>query len=183
MVVDGKAVATLSGFTLTATQSYDVKLTDAEGRDNKSAPPLVVEVLPNRTPELKLVSPRGDVRPSALEEIAFEGTVWDDFGVPAYGLAYTVAGQETKVIELGRTVAAKVKQPFAHLVRLEELKVKPDDLVSWYLWADDIGPDGLVRRTTTDMFLRKCGRSRKFSGRVRRCRANRRKGRRGAASK
>jgi hypothetical protein len=152
-VVDGKAVATLTGFTLTATQSYDVKLTDAEGRENKSAPPLVVEVLPNRTPELKLISPRGDVRPSALEEIAFEGTVWDDFGVPAYGLAYTVAGQETKVIELGRTVAAKVKQPFAHLVRLEELKVKPDDLVSWYLWADDIGPDGLVRRTTTDMFF------------------------------
>jgi hypothetical protein len=88
-----------------------------------------------------------------LEEIAFEGTVWDDFGVSAFGLAYTVAGSETQVIDLGRTVAAKAKQGFTHLVRLEDLKVKPDDLVSWYLWADDVGPDGAVRRTTTDMFF------------------------------
>lgn len=153
VVADGKAVANLNRFVLTSTQSYDVKLVDAEGRVSKSAPPLVIEVLPNRTPELKLISPRGDVRPSALEEIAFEGTVWDDFGVSAFGLAYTVAGQETQVIELGRTVAAKAKQGFTHLVRLEDLKVKPDDLVSWYLWADDVGPDGAVRRTTTDMFF------------------------------
>lgn len=152
-VADGKAVANLNGFVLTATQSYDVKLVDADGRVSKSAPPLVIEVLPNRTPELKLIAPRGDVRPSALEEIAFEGTVWDDFGVSAFGLAYTVAGSETQVIDLGRTVAAKAKQGFTHLVRLEDLKVKPDDLVSWYLWADDVGPDGAVRRTTTDMFF------------------------------
>ncbi len=152
-VVEGKAVATLGGFALTATRSYDVKLVDAEGRESKAAPPFVIEVLPNRTPELKLLAPRGDVRPSALEEIAFEGTVWDDFGVVAHGLAYTVAGQEAKVVELGRNVAAKAKPAFKHLVRLEELGVKPDDLVSWYLWADDVGPDGAVRRTTTDMYF------------------------------
>lgn len=153
MVVAGKAVAALTAFTLTASQSYDLKLVDAEGRANKAAAPLVFDALPNRTPELKLVSPRGDVRPSALEEIAFEGTVWDDFGVPAYGLAYTVAGRETKFIELGRDLKTKEKRTFTQLVRLEELGVKPDDLVSWYAWADDIGPDGKVRRTTTDMFF------------------------------
>jgi hypothetical protein len=152
-VTAGKAVAALTAFPLSASQSYDLKLTDADGRVNKPAAPLVIDVLPNRRPELKLVAPRGDVRPSALEEVAFEGTVWDDFGVPAYGLAYTVAGKETKFIELGRGVAAKEKRTFGQLVRLEELGVKPFDLVSWYAWADDIGPDAKVRRTTTDMFF------------------------------
>jgi hypothetical protein len=152
-VTAGKAVAALSAFTLSAGQTYDLKLIDADGRANKPAAPLVIEVLPNRPPELKLVLPRGDVRPSALEEIAFEGTVWDDFGVPVYGLAYTVAGKETKFIELGHGAAAKEKRTFTQLVKLEELGVKPDDLVSWYAWADDIGPDAKVRRTTTDMFF------------------------------
>ena len=152
-VTAGKAVAELAAFPITASQTYDLKLVDAEGRTNKTAAPLIIDAWPNRPPELKITAPRGDVRPSALEEIAFEGTAWDDFGMPAYGLAYTVAGRETKFLELGRNAAAKEKRTFAQLVRLEELGVRPDDLVSWYAWADDIGPDGKVRRTTTDMFF------------------------------
>ena len=152
-VTADKAVAALADFPLAASQNYDLKLVDADGRANKVSAPFVIDVLPNRLPELKVISPRGDVRPSALEEIAFEGTVWDDFGSPAYGLAYTLAGKETKFIELGRDVPAKEKRAFNQLVRLEELGVKPDDLVSWYVWADDIGPDGKVRRTSSDMFF------------------------------
>ncbi|MEO7411710.1 MAG: hypothetical protein ABIZ81_00005, partial [Opitutaceae bacterium] len=152
-VVDDKAVASLADFPLVSTQSYDLKLVDADKRANKVAASFVIDVLPNRRPELKLLSPRGDVRPSALEEITFDGTVWDDFGAPVYGLGYTVAGQETKFIELGTAVPAKEKRAFNHVVRLEQLGVKPDDLVSWYLWADDVGPDGKIRRTSTDMYF------------------------------
>lgn len=152
-VADDKAVASLADFPLVASQSYDLKLVDADGRANKVSAPFVIDVLPNRRPELKLTSPRGDVRPSALEEITFEGSVWDDFGAPAFGLGYTIAGQETKFVELGQAVPAKEKRAFTHIVRLEELGVKPDDLVSWYLWADDIGPDGKIRRTSTDMYF------------------------------
>lgn len=152
-VVADKAVASLADMPLVSSQSYDLKLVDADGRANKVAAPFVIDVLPNRRPELKLLSPRGDVRPSALEEITFDGTVWDDFGSSSFGLGYTVAGQETKFLELGQAVPAKEKRPFNHIVRLEEVGVKPDDLVSWYLWADDIGPDGKVRRTSTDMYF------------------------------
>lgn len=152
-VGEDKAVASLADFPLVASQSYDLKLVDADGRANKLSAPFVIDVLPNRRPELKLTSPRGDVRPSALEEITFEGTVWDDFGAPAYGLGYTIAGQETKFVALGQAVPAKEKRAFNHLVHLEELGVKPDDLVSWYLWADDVGPDGKIRRTSTDMYF------------------------------
>ena len=148
-----RAVATLPAFVPSKSQSYDLQLIDAEGRPNKAASSFVIDVQPNRPPELRLASPRGDVRPSALEELTFDGTVFDDFGTATYGLAYSVAGAEPKFIELGKEGAAKEKRSFAHLLKLEELGAKPDDLISWYAWADDIGPDGKVRRTSGDLYF------------------------------
>lgn len=152
-VKPGEAVATLAGFAPAKTATYDLQLLDADGRANKAATPFVIDVQPNRRPEIRLTSPRGDTRPSALEEVAFDGTVWDDFGIPTYGLAYSVSGGDTKSLELGRGVAAKEKRNFAHLLGLENLGTKPDDLISWYAWAEDIGPDGKVRRTNGDMYF------------------------------
>jgi hypothetical protein len=93
------------------------------------------------------------VKPSAVEEVAFAGTILDDFGSPAYGIGYSVSGGEDKTIELGKDIPSKEKRAFNYLLALEEVGVKPQDLVAWYVWADDIGPDGNVRRTTTDLFF------------------------------
>jgi hypothetical protein len=38
-------------------------------------------------------------------------------------------------------------------VDLESLGVKPDNLMSYYLWAEDIGPDGKPRRTESDIYF------------------------------
>ncbi|MCW5558433.1 MAG: hypothetical protein KIT22_11465 [Verrucomicrobiae bacterium] len=145
------AVALLRGWTLTNSARYDLVLVDADGRTNKTPASFVLEALPNRVPELKLPLPRGDQRPSALEEIAFSGTVWDDFGIPRFGLAFVVGSGEPIEVALGAQVAGKDKRAFDHLLRLEELGVMPGDLVSWHLWAEDIGPDGQVRRTESDL--------------------------------
>jgi hypothetical protein len=152
-VTPDKAVATLPPMVLAKTQTYDLQLVDAEGRANKTVVPFVIDVQPNRPPELRLVLPRGDVRPSALEEIAFEATVFDDFGAPAYGIAYSMAGGEPKYIELGKDTAAKEKRSFTYMLKLEDIGAKPDDLISWHAWADDIGPDGKLRRTSSDLFF------------------------------
>ncbi|NBR29327.1 MAG: hypothetical protein EBT83_13080, partial [Betaproteobacteria bacterium] len=45
------------------------------------------------------------------------------------------------------------KRMFGHLLSLETLGAKPDDLVSWFAWAEDVGPDGKVRRTNGDLFF------------------------------
>ncbi|HAB18691.1 MAG TPA: hypothetical protein DCE44_19900, partial [Verrucomicrobiales bacterium] len=148
-----RAVASLHGFGLSAGGSYDLQLVDGDGRTNKAPAQFVFDVVSNRAPELKLLAPRGDIRPSALEEVAFDGSVWDDFGVLAYGLAFADATGEPKFIELGKDVPAQEKRSLPHTLRLEELGVAPDDLVSWFVWADDLGPDGQVRRTRGDMFF------------------------------
>jgi hypothetical protein len=148
-----RAAATLADFPLTTSQSYELRLVDADGRSNKTPDLFVFEALPNRPPELKLASPRGDLRPSALEEVDFNGTAWDDFGVLAFGIGLGRGGEEPKLIELGRDVPAKEKSTFKHLLQLEALGAKPDELYSWFLWADDIGPDGQRRRTQGDLFF------------------------------
>ncbi|MBP7142015.1 MAG: hypothetical protein KBA71_08910, partial [Opitutaceae bacterium] len=125
-----KAVATLPARIFSQSMTYDLRLTDSDGRMNKLPTPFVIEVQPNRRPELRLLSPRGDLRPSVLEEISFEGTVWDDFGSPAYGLAYSQGGGDMTVIELGRDAGAKERRSFNYLLRLEDLHVKPDALIS-----------------------------------------------------
>jgi len=153
LVQSNKPIALLGGFTLRTNQTWFLQLVDAEGRTNKIPDQFVLNVLKNREPELKIASPRGDTRPSALEELAFEGTVWDDFGLQSYGLAYTVAGQETKFIELGKTVPGNDKHPFKYTLRLEELGLQPDEFVSWFLWASDIGPDGQPRRVAGDLYF------------------------------
>jgi hypothetical protein len=147
------AAASLPKFPLIASGTYELRLVDAEGRTNKVPAQFVFEVLKNRPPEIHLAAPRGDLRPSPLEEIRFEGTVWDDFGVKAFGLGYTIAGQETKIVELGRDVPGREKHPFQYMLRLEDLGAQPDELISWFVWADDLVADGSTRRTTGDLFF------------------------------
>jgi hypothetical protein len=148
-----KPFATLAGFALTNSQTYQLELVDADGRTNKVSAQFVFDALRNRAPELKLASPRGDQRVSALEEIQFAGEAWDDFGLRAYGIAYSLGGAEPTLLQLGEGGAAKDKRAFSHVLRLEELGAAPDQLVAWFAWADDVGPDGEVRRTATDMYF------------------------------
>jgi hypothetical protein len=148
-----KAAVALKQFPLTASKSYDLQLVDADGRTNKVPAQFIIEVLKNRAPELKIAAPRGDQRVSPLEEIGFQAEAWDDFGLQAYGLTYTLAGKEPTSITLGEASPAKEKRQFSYLLSLEDLGAEPDELVSWFIWADDIGADGNVRRTASDMFF------------------------------
>ena len=139
--------------TLDQNRQYELQLVDDAGRTNKVPPQFVIETLKNRPPELKLASPRGDQRVSALEEIAFQAEAVDDFGLKAYGIAYTLAGQETKFVQQGTNSGPNEKRQFSYLLGLEDLAVRTDQLLTCYVWADDIGPDGKLRRTSSDMFF------------------------------
>ena len=152
-VTAGKAQAILTPVKFGSSQTYDLRLVDREGRTNSLATPIVVEILPSRPPELHINAPRGDQRPSAVEEMTFAGNVLGEFGLSGYGLAYTLVGGETKFVPLGQTVPPLEKRNFDYILRLEELGVQPDQLLSWYIWADDTGPDNQPRRTAGDLYF------------------------------
>jgi len=142
-----------SSFKLERSGRYELILVDDVGRTNKVPPLLVLDALTNRAPELKFVFPKGDQRVSALEEIAFKAEASDDFGLKGYGFAYNLAGEETTFVELGKDSKPHEKRALDQLVPLEDLGAQPDQLLSYYLWADDFGPDGQPRRTTSDMYF------------------------------
>jgi hypothetical protein len=140
-------------FKLEQSHRYELLLVDDAGRTNKLPPDFVFAALSNRPPELKLTFPRGDQRVSSLEEISFQGQASGDYGLHAYGIAYTLGGGDPKTVELGHDSNANEKRSLTYVLPLESLEAQPDQLLSYYLWADDTGPDGRPRRTSGDLFF------------------------------
>lgn len=153
LAVQTNAIAMLQQLPLTNSARYSLELVDADGRTNKSPAEFVLQVLPDHRPEVKLAFPRGDQRVSPLEELQLQAEARDDFGVLKYGVGFGVAGQQPQFVELGGPTRANEKRQFGKLIAMEKLGVSVDQLVSYFAWADDYGPDGQVRRTFSDMFF------------------------------
>jgi hypothetical protein len=151
--VQTNPIARLNQFTLTNTARYSLELVDTDGRTNKFPTEFSLAALPDRPPEVKVIFPHGDQRVSSLEELELEGEAKAEFGLLQYGIGYSVAGQEPQYFTLGQVVPAHVKCQFTNQLTLENLGLTADQVVSYFAWADDHGPDGLVRRTFSDMFF------------------------------
>jgi len=144
--------------TLTTSARYALHLVDDDGRTNAAPNDIRIEALENRRPELKLTFPRGDLRVSPLEELHLQAEARDDFGLRDYGLGLSIADADPTYIPLSPPGAslsspAPLEAQLSHLVSLEQHDAKPDQLITWFAWADDIGPDGQLRRTTSDIFF------------------------------
>lgn len=138
---------------LSESKRYVLELVDADGRKNKQPPTITITVLPNKPPDLKLVQPARDTRVSPIEELALAANVWDDFGVTQFGFAYALGAIEPTDVLLGESAPGKQRTPIQHLVAFEDLKAEPDQLLSYHFWAEDTGPDGQVRRVSSDMYF------------------------------
>ena len=139
--------------TLQETVRYKLELVAEAGRRNKLPPEFVFRVTPNGPPDVKVAMPAKDVRVSPIEELETAGSVWDDIGLNSYGISYQLASAEEKQIILGGQAPDRERQQIEHLIELETLQAQPDQLLSYYFWAEDFGPDGKPRRTLGDMYF------------------------------
>jgi hypothetical protein len=142
-------------FKLTDPRRFQVKLVDREGRPNKQAAEIVVNVTRNRPAVVKMTQPARDVRVSPVEELKLKANLEDDFGLVRHGLSFGVGGDEPREIVLNGPASAAVskKVQAEHLLDFEALHAAPDQLVTYFFWAEDIGPDGKTRRSSGDMFF------------------------------
>jgi hypothetical protein len=134
-------------------QRYELYLTDAQGLTNKMPPRFIIDVHKNLPPELKPLFPNRDVVASPLEELSLEAQVSDDYGVTGYGLSYTLAGTQSRDITLGQSVLSNENLHIQHLLAFEDISARPDQLLTYYFWADDVGADGGNRRTSSDIYF------------------------------
>ncbi len=150
---------------LTDPRRFKVKLVDAEGRTSPIEPEIVVNVTRNKPPTIAITQPGRDVEVSPLEELRLKAKIEDDFGIVRHGMTYGVGGEEPRDIVFAApspasgapAVKGKPRPPLRlnpeHMIDFEAMKAVPDQLVSYTFWAEDIGPDGAVRRTSSDMFF------------------------------
>ena len=127
-------------------------LVDAQGRENRSPPKLSVKVTPNKPPKLKLDLAR-DARVSPLEEFLVKATASDDYGLRKFGISYTLASAESTDIVLSESIPRGEKTEAEHMLDFEALEAEPDQLLSYYFWAEDSDAKGETRRTFGDMFF------------------------------
>jgi len=147
------ALYRLPDFLLSTNGRFSLQLKDADGRTNKFPVEFVFQALTNQRPQIRVVSPRGDHRVSALEEMEIRAEASDDLGLLAYGVGLGMAGAEPQLFTEGTNAPALAKRAFSHQVSLEKLGVEPSQSLIFFAWADDYGPDGVPRRTFSDMYF------------------------------
>ncbi len=140
-------------FDMKQSQRFQLDLLDDAGRKMKQPAELVLNVVPNKPPEVQVTWPGHDAEASPLEELSLKARVSDDFGVKRVGLTYSMAGKDPQDVVLAEGVKAKEKKDVTQLVSLEKMSAEPDELLTYYFWAEDNAPDGTVRRTSGDMFF------------------------------
>jgi len=140
---------------ITPTKRMRLKLhlADEAGRSNRDPEEFRIDVVPNRLPELKLAFPGKDVKVSPLEEVVIETSAIDDFGILEAGLVVQVVGRDPVTLPLGKDLKGGEKHLLSSIQRLEEFRVQPDELVTYYLYATDHGPDGQKRQTNSDVYF------------------------------
>ena len=134
-------------------RKYQLELVDLQERKNRNVPEFVIQVLPNLPPKLKVEFPSRDQRISPIEELALQANASDDFGLVEYGLIFEKPTGEQESVNLKDQTAKSKKSQMDHLLAVATLKVEPEQLISYYFYADDIGPDGQQRRAFSDIFF------------------------------
>ena len=124
-----------------------------KGAPNKLATEIVANVTRNRPAVVKMTQPAHDVEVSPLEELKLKAELDDDFGIVRHGLSYSMAGDEPREIVLPAAAAKTRRLSPEHMLDFESLHGRSRPALTYFFWAEDIGPDGQPRRTSGDMFF------------------------------
>lgn len=134
-------------------QKYRLHLVDEAERANKNPPWFTVTVQSNQLAKIEVVFPKRDIQVSSIQELPVEAKVSDDLGVMKSGAVYSINGNSKEILFKHAATEPRKKQDVRAELTLEKENAQPRQLVSYYLWAEDTGPKGEVRRSMSDMFF------------------------------
>jgi hypothetical protein len=139
--------------TATTSQKYRLHLVDEADRGNKNPPWFTVTVQSNQLAKIEVVFPKRDIQVSSLQELPVEAKISDDLSVVKSGAVFSINGSEKEVAFTHAPTEPRKKQDVRAELLLENEGATPRQLVSYYIWAEDTGPKGEVRRSMSDMFF------------------------------
>ncbi len=126
-------------FRITRDGFYRVDLVAADGTPVPGAVQYVIEALEDHPPTVAITEPGRDTKVTSTDEVTLGVRASDDFGVGPLELLYAVNGGAERRVALtdsaARGGAREVRA--AHTLFLEELGLKPGDLVGYHATAKD----------------------------------------------
>ncbi len=132
--------------------SYRVALDDVDGLSSDGDTEYFIRMLNDRPPDVRILRPAGDKKVSPLEEVPIEARADDDYGVRSLELVIKSAGGKEKVVPVGAPITGSVATG-QHTVFLEDLNVKPGDVVTYYARASDVGRGRRPVESRSDIFF------------------------------
>ncbi len=129
--------------------SYRIDLTDADGLRSEPSSEYFVRVTDDRPPEVRIVRPESDRQVTPLEEVDVAAQAEDDYRVASLELVYAVGAQAEKVVPLTRASGQSLSG--SHMLPVEDLKVRPGDVIRAYARAREPRPGG--RQVRSEMLL------------------------------
>lgn len=131
---------------------WKLRLIDDKNRSTKFDEELAAKVLMNKPPEAKLARAQ-DVSVSPLQEVTIQATAQDDFGIHSSGFVFALSDAEPTEVVFEKGDAPLKKVSLSQMIDLESLDAKPDQLLSYYFWVEDLDREGSVRRVDGEMFF------------------------------
>ena len=136
--------------------AYQVTLQRASGIDVDASPEFRISALDDHYPSVSILSPGRDIKVSIVEEPALKVRATDDQGIANLELVLSVNGEAAQRIQLmprADEPGARQQVDAEHIVYLEDLGLRPGDLISYYVNAEDHAPADEIRTATSDIFF------------------------------
>src|SRR5262245_38454653 len=138
---DGKSVAlqpngeksVMGRVTVDRTTTFRIELTNKDRQSYLGVEEYSMEMLEDQKPIVEFTKPGRDTKATNLEEVFTELRAEDDFGVSQLELHFSVNGGADQTVNLFASKGEKPKEISAgHTFFLEEYKLEPGDLVTYY---------------------------------------------------
>jgi uncharacterized protein DUF4175 len=133
---------------------YKVELRTADGRTVPASLDYSIDVLPDRPPTVGFNKPGHDSKVLAVDEVYTEVKAEDDYGVQRVDLVYSVNGGPEKTIRVHENTGKNLTDLAAgHTLMLEDFKLEPGDVISYYARAYDNNAVSGAQTATTDIYF------------------------------
>jgi hypothetical protein len=129
----------VGSFRISRNGFYRVDLVAADGTPVPGTLQYVIEALDDHGPSIRIEQPGRDTKVTSVEEVAVAVRASDDYGVQGLELRYQVNGGPEQHVALTDSTPDRAAPELraAHTLFLEELGLKPGDLVSYFATAKD----------------------------------------------
>jgi hypothetical protein len=148
--VDDRTLA--ASLTIDDEAAYRVGLVDPDGLSSESVE-YFVRVMDDRPPDVHILRPGNDEGITPLDEVPIEARADDDYGIQKMELVYSVAGGPEHAMPFASLSGTDLARVGARLLAVEDLKVKPGDVIAYYARAWDVPHAKASTMTESELFF------------------------------